>query len=336
MAGPRGMTEMMQLSSKAAIRRGLIAAVAAAAVSWIAADASAAARVWVSGHGVDQAGCGAPTAPCRSLQYAHDNAVSAGGEIDILDPAGYGSLNITKAVSVVNDGVGTAGVQATSGNAININAGPTDAVYLRGLNIDGVQFGATNGVVLNSGGALTIEGCVIRHFANDGVLLNPASGVARVSIANTLASNETTGIADVPTGGTGTVSLVMDRVTVESVFNGVDITLSAANQGAAAVITNLITRNVGTIGLHVVSAPGTANAIVSLDSSSIANSATGDVFAGNAATLYLSRSVISQAAGIGLDNETSAPGAVFSYGDNRVVDNVTNLAGAALVTQPLH
>ena len=48
-------------------------------------------RGWVSGHGVDQAGCGVPSAPCRSLQYAHDHAVNAGGEIDILDPAGYGA-----------------------------------------------------------------------------------------------------------------------------------------------------------------------------------------------------------------------------------------------------
>src|SRR5471032_915995 len=82
-------------------------------------------RAWVSGHGVDQVGCGAPTAPCRSLQYAHDNIVAPGGEIDILDPAGYGAVTITKAISIVNDGVGTAGVQASQGEAINIQAGPT-------------------------------------------------------------------------------------------------------------------------------------------------------------------------------------------------------------------
>src|SRR5471032_1373868 len=125
---------------------------------------AASSRAWVSGHGVDQAGCGAPTAPCRSLQYAHNNAVNAGGEIDILDPAGYGAITITKSISIVNDGVGTAGVQATSGNAITINAGAGDAVYLRGLNLDGAKAG-TNGVVFNTGGALTIVGCVVRHFS---------------------------------------------------------------------------------------------------------------------------------------------------------------------------
>ncbi|WP_158818603.1 hypothetical protein [Methylocapsa sp. S129] len=67
-------------------------------------------RAWVSGHGADAAGCGAPASPCRSLQYVHDNIIAAGGEIDILDPAGYGAITITKALSIVNDGVGTAGV----------------------------------------------------------------------------------------------------------------------------------------------------------------------------------------------------------------------------------
>src|SRR5476651_139992 len=72
-------------------------------------------RAWVSGHGTDAAGCGAPTAPCRSFQYVIGNIIAAGGEIDVLDPAGYGALTIPFALSIVNDGVGVAGVQATTG-----------------------------------------------------------------------------------------------------------------------------------------------------------------------------------------------------------------------------
>src|SRR5471032_289873 len=126
---------------------------------------AASSRIWVSGHGVDQAGCGAPTAPCRSLQYAHDHIV-AGGEIDILDPAGYGSVTISKSISIVNDGVGTAGVQASSGAAITISAGPNDNVYLRGLNIDGVLEAGFTGVQFNSGASLTVIDCVVQHFQN--------------------------------------------------------------------------------------------------------------------------------------------------------------------------
>src|SRR5476649_937739 len=138
-------------------------------VSVAIASPSAAAtvnRAWVSGHGADAAGCGAPTAPCRSLQYAHDNIVASGGEIDILDPAGYGAITITKAISIVNDGVWTAGVQQpTSGqSAISVNAGPGDRVFLRGLNIDGVNLSAQNGIDLASGGGLIVDHCVVRHF----------------------------------------------------------------------------------------------------------------------------------------------------------------------------
>ena len=68
-------------------------------------------RAWVSGHGLDAAGCGPSTNPNRTPQYVHNNIIADGGEIDIQDPAGYRSIIITKSVGIVNDGVGTAGFQ---------------------------------------------------------------------------------------------------------------------------------------------------------------------------------------------------------------------------------
>src|SRR5271166_6492978 len=96
-----------------------LAAPALAAVLLAAgtAQAGTAARAWVSGHGTDAAGCGPPIAPCRSFQYVIDNVLVAGGEIDVLDPAGYGAVKIPYALSIVNDGVGTAGIRAGSGQA---------------------------------------------------------------------------------------------------------------------------------------------------------------------------------------------------------------------------
>src|SRR5579872_4923147 len=135
-------------------------------LSFSAAQANAITRAWVSGHGADVSGCGAPTNPCRSLQYVVTNIIAAGGEIDVLDPAGYGPVTIPFALSIVNDGVGTAGVQqSTTGDAIDINAGPNDTIYLRGLNIDGLGV-AANGVSFNSGGELDIVNCVVRHFVS--------------------------------------------------------------------------------------------------------------------------------------------------------------------------
>src|SRR6516164_6813840 len=98
------------------------------------------ARVFVSVNGNDSNPCTA-LSPCRTFQAAHD-AVQAGGEIDVLDTGGYGTLNITKSISIVNPGGVVASIATASGqSAIAINAGPTDTISLRGLTLDGVGIG---------------------------------------------------------------------------------------------------------------------------------------------------------------------------------------------------
>src|SRR5450432_3566914 len=119
------------------------------------AQAGASHRVWVSGHGSDSPGCGAPTLPCRSFQYVVDNVIAPGGEIDVLDPAGFGAVTVPFALSIVNDGVGEAGVQAVSGNAITITAGATDVVNLRGLTLAG-NGAAFDVILFNTGSRLNV------------------------------------------------------------------------------------------------------------------------------------------------------------------------------------
>jgi len=99
------------------------------------------------------------TAPCRTFAFALTQT-AAGGEIDVLDPAGYGMVTITKAISIVNDGVGAATIGTSSGNAITINAGALDSVLVRGLTTDGLGTGS-NGILFNTGGNLAIE--KLRH-----------------------------------------------------------------------------------------------------------------------------------------------------------------------------
>jgi hypothetical protein len=138
-------------------------------------------RTWVSGHGTDSGGC-ALVAPCRTFAFAL-NQTAAGGEIDVLDPAGYGPVTITKAISI--NGVGVAGIHAGSGNGVTINAGAGDSVHLRGLTIEGLGSGA-NGILLNTGGNLEIENCVIRNFSKAGIRISPFTFF---SVSNTIASN---------------------------------------------------------------------------------------------------------------------------------------------------
>lgn len=169
-------------------------------------------RTWISGAGVDQAGCGPIATPCRSLQYAHDNT-AAGGEIDVKDSAGYGSVIITRAISIVGDG-SLAGVLASpGGNAITVNAGATDTVILRGLTVEGAGAGL-NGLVLNTAGKLDVTNCVFQNFGGappdgNGILLQHATGSPKIGIVDTTSSyNVNAGILyDVRTTVTATIGI---------------------------------------------------------------------------------------------------------------------------------
>src|SRR5579885_3320200 len=212
-------------------------------------------RAWVSGHGTDTGGCGSPASPCRTFQYVHDNIIAAGGEIDVLDPAGYGPVTITKALSIVNDGVGAAGVQAASGNAITINAGPNDVVTLRGVTIDGLGTGSY-GILFNSGAGLTVVDCVARHFTVAGVSIQPTSGSVNGFISKVIASdNGNYGVEFFTPSGAPSVTGVIDRVTAANDTSaGLFIHTAYASGGAMTLaLSNDIAVNDG-YGIYVLNA----------------------------------------------------------------------------------
>lgn len=113
------------------------AALAVAALLTFSAIASAqATRTWVSGVGDDVNPC-SRTAPCKTFAGAISKT-AAGGEIDALDPGGFGAVTITKAITI--DGGGTyASILNASTNGIIVNAAPDDDVILRNLSIQGSQ-----------------------------------------------------------------------------------------------------------------------------------------------------------------------------------------------------
>jgi len=192
-------------------------------------------RAWVSGKGSDVAGCGAPTNACRSFQYVHDHIIAPGGEIDVLDPAGYGSISITKSLSIVNDGVGTAGVQATSGDAITVNAGGADTIFLRGLNVDGLG-SANNGLRFISGAKLEVSNCIFRHFNNDGVLI---SGAVAIHFTGIIASdNGQNGFEVISSGGA-----VKGSIGSSSADNNGNTGVLFSGDNASVLVDNVGVRN---------------------------------------------------------------------------------------------
>ena len=191
-------------------------------------------RTWVSGKGTDSGPCPV-TAPCRTFAFALTQT-AAGGEIDVLDPAGYGTVTIAKAVSIVNDGVGVAAIGVSSGNAITINAGASDSVHLRGLTIEGLGSGTNVGIQFNTGGNLAIENCVVRNFTFADINISPSTS-SSFSVSNTIASGAgaPNGILVIPTGS-AVVTGVLSKVTANN--NGVGITVwGSPTTGASLNVT---------------------------------------------------------------------------------------------------
>jgi hypothetical protein len=80
------------------------------------------------------------TTPCKTFAGAMPK-MAAGGEIDVLDPGGFGTVTITKAITIDATGA-LGGVFAAGTNGIVINAGATDRVVLRGLSVNGASTGS--------------------------------------------------------------------------------------------------------------------------------------------------------------------------------------------------
>lgn len=146
-----------------------------------------ASRTWVSGVGDDANPC-SRTAPCKTFAGAISKT-AAGGEIDALDPAGYGALTITKAITIDGGGGQVASVLVSGTNGIVVQAGPSDVVILRNLRFNGIGTGI-NGIRFLSGKDLNVENCFIFGFTANGIdiALNQATA-ASAHIINTIIKN---------------------------------------------------------------------------------------------------------------------------------------------------
>lgn len=180
--------------------------VAGACLVFGAASAQAqATRTWVSGVGDDVNPC-SRTAPCKTFAGAISKTAT-GGEISVLDPGGYGTLTITKAITVdggTGAGWGSTLFSSVNGFVINITTNlSTDKVILRNLSLNGA--GTTlgvDGIRFLDGQELTVENVDIQRFSGDGIEVNQAQG-ANVFIRNVSINVGTIGIKMTGAGGIG-------------------------------------------------------------------------------------------------------------------------------------
>ncbi len=132
----------------------------------------AAQRTFVSRTGVDSNPC-TFTLPCRGFAAAIAQT-SPGGEVVVLDSAGYGQVTVSQSVSIVAPGGVYAGISALSGDGITINAGANDVVKLRGLRITGL--GGANGIVASTVGMLDVADVEVSGFTAHGLTFAAPGG----------------------------------------------------------------------------------------------------------------------------------------------------------------
>jgi hypothetical protein len=178
---------------RSALRVSLVVAVISAFASLAQAQAT---RTWVSGVGDDVNPC-SRTAPCKTFNGAMSKT-ALGGVINAIDSGGFGTVTITKSITIDGSGV-LAGILGAMTNGININIGdPKDtakAVRIRGLTIDGVGTGI-QGINVVAANSVTIEDTVIDGFTKNGI--NALAG--DVYVTNTAIRNNGTGINTRPAG----------------------------------------------------------------------------------------------------------------------------------------
>ena len=284
-----------------------------ATVSIAQAQAS---RTWVSGVGDDANPC-SRTAPCKTWAGAISKTAAC-GEIDALDPGGFGAVTITKSITL--DGTGTfASILASLVNGIVINAAATDVITIRGISINGFCNGI-NGINVLSAKTVNVEDCVIFRFnTGNGITVNDPNG-ANLNVRNTVIRDNTLDGINV-TSSAGFVNVTLDRVSLNGNANGLH-----ARSGSKVTARNCVFSNNATNGVFADAAQAQFT-FVSLWESQISMNGGNGVRAGNAGNVGGSGVEISQNQ---IDRNTgngvlvSTGGAVNTFTNNAIFGNGTD------------
>jgi hypothetical protein len=255
-------------------------------------------RTFVSGTGNDANAC-TRTAPCRNFQRAIDETLT-GGEVIVLDSAGYGPVNITRGIQLISPAGVYAGITAFSGAAIAVNVPAAEKVVLRGLTLNGL--GGDYGVYVTSVGRLYLQQLVVKGFASAGIYVRTdATPDARFVVEDSVFHDNNVGVwCEFGAGTRGTV----DGVRLENNGNGL-----WSFDACRVTVRDSVATGSTTEGFRA-SFGGTLN----IEHSEATHNGVG-IFSG--ATVRVSETLVSE-------NSTGLAGFVTSFGNNSVGGNVTD------------
>jgi hypothetical protein len=270
-------------------------------------------RTWVSGVGDDLNPC-SRTAPCKTFAGAISKTF-INGEIDCLDPGGYGAVTITKSITL--DCTGTFGsilASGTNGIVINIPVGANDpfrTVRIRGLSINGTGASGTigtrtglKGISILQAATVSVEDTVISDFSQQGINDARSTG-GKLFVRNSVIRDNTLAGIVVNSATSNTASIE----NVHSLNNGQG--LATGNLNKVSVVRSVFAGNT-TNGIEsdVGGQVGVDSTVVTANNIGLQNSG----------TMSVSDSEISM-------NATGASGAFTSFGNNRIFGNTS--AGTA-------
>jgi hypothetical protein len=259
-----------------------------------AAALGQASRTWISGVGDDVNPC-SRTAPCKTFAGAISKT-AVNGEIDCLDSGGFGTVTITKSITLRGRGT-VCHILASGVSGVTIN-GAGVKVKLYGIQINGFT-SCVSGVRVLQAAQVYMKDVEIQGCASNGVDLSPSTLLKTTIVNSDIVDNGADGILARPAAG-GEVRLDVRNTTIED--NNTGVLLDAPTRKATAVITDSQVSGNG-IGLRAVGA--LARMLIS-----------GDVISGN---------------GLGLQAQTT--GSIISFGDNRLSENTTDGAPTSTITK---
>lgn len=270
--------------------------------------AAQSARTFVSGDGSDSNPC-TVAAPCRSFAQALSQT-SSGGEILVLDAAGYGPLAINKAVSIVSPTGVYAGITVPpngTGVAIYSNV----AVTLRGLTINGAGVGAT-GIAVSGGGTVEVHDCTVRGVTQNGIIFSDAGTLL---IADTTVTQS--GAAAIhmrAANADGRNALSMSRVKLTNSDKGFNMIGASGSSGYATMDGSIIAGN--NTGISLATDTGSATMVTLFSSASALQNNTMSYNVGTGTSLVLEKTSSRPRGPLASMNN----GKIYSFGDNAIFD----------------
>jgi hypothetical protein len=288
----------------------------------LASIAQAQTRTWVSGVGDDLNPC-SRTAPCKTFAGAISKT-SAGGEIDCLDPGGFGTVTITKSITIDGTtGAGFGSILAAGTNGVNVNDSATATpntiiVMLKNLSINGASTGF-DGIRFIAGKTLYVEGCHIFGFRgnstnSDGIeiLVNSAAATFAVHVKDTKIENNT-GNAIRQGVTAGTLNASYDNLRLASNANGLSATGGTGNISNSVIDTN------SSSGLAA-----SGGAVINANNNIVTTNGTG-ISSATGSTVRISLNAVHRNT-TGLSNTAT----MNTCSNNKVYGNTTDVSGAVV------